>query len=80
MVIINAKPAIELLVGGSPGRWMQIALGQEMANQNIILDTARLADSLLHPADFLQMEKPLILANIKIAKRLWQRFACLPRG
>ena len=59
---------------------MQIALGQEVAHQDIILDTARLADSLLHPANFLQMEKPLLLANIKVAKRLWQRYTHLLRG
>ena len=51
---------------------MQIAFGQQMANENFILNSAHLSDSLFHPANFLQVEKPFVLAHVKITERFRQ--------
>ena len=48
---------------------MKIALRQQMPHQDRIAQPAHLAGGLLHPADFLKIEQPLILRHVEIAKR-----------
>ena len=48
---------------------MKIALRQQMPHQDRIAQPAHLAGGLLHPSDFLKIEKSLILRHVEIAKR-----------
>ena len=51
---------------------MKVTLRQQMTPQDVIFQPTHLAGSLLHPADFLQMEQTLVLRHVEITKRLWQ--------